>query len=165
MTEQCWSNMVSSPFNRSVYFDMFQLVGAAILEPSTTYLPRWIALLAARGATIDTFAFILVTPLAATSCSPNPTQEKDKDDTIIEKRQIKRDDRKRSYPCKISQSSKKSTSFWIAKGPKRTQRDPGPNRANQAFMRWSYYNLKLSMKNECEQWPDFWQLYPAEINI
>ena len=56
-----------------VYIETFQLVGAAILEPSTTYLPRWVAPLAASGAATDAFTLTLVAPLAANSASPNPT--------------------------------------------------------------------------------------------
>ena len=38
-----------------VYFETFQLMGAAILEPSTTYLRSMVAPLAARGGAIDAF--------------------------------------------------------------------------------------------------------------
>ena len=48
-------------------------MGAAILKLATTYLRRRVVPQAARGATIDAFALTLVAPLAATSCSPNPT--------------------------------------------------------------------------------------------
>ena len=55
-----------------VYFDA---MGAAILEASTTYLPRRVAPLAARGAPSDALAFTIVPLLVGNRSSPKPTTD------------------------------------------------------------------------------------------
>ena len=71
VTQAIWHIWVNTS---SVCFASCESMGAAILELATTYLPRWVAPLAATGAAIDAFGLTMVPPLAATSGSSNPAK-------------------------------------------------------------------------------------------